>query len=146
MNRILALRQRAGLSQREFAKLFYVNQTAVSQWERGRTTPSPDTLVKIANHFGVSVDFLLKNEASMGNTLGSSIAILLGEEDEHVLTSNAPPVAEGAMRFREVLEEIGIIQAGDDLSDEQLAVVFDFIKQNSKYIAARVHEVENAKD
>jgi len=65
MNRIKALRQKEGLSQKEFGDLFFVNQTAVSQWERDVTTPNSDTLKRIANRFNVSVDYLLQNDVQI---------------------------------------------------------------------------------
>lgn len=60
MNRFRELRIRAGYhSQSDLAKELFVNQTAVSQWERGVTTPSPPILVKLANLYGVTTDYLL---------------------------------------------------------------------------------------
>ena len=59
MNRIKSLRQEKGLSQQDLAKLLFVNQTAVSQWEREKTNPSTDTAIALANIFNVSVDYLL---------------------------------------------------------------------------------------
>lgn len=59
MTRIGELRVKSGLTQQEMADLFFVNQTAVSQWERGVTTPSPEMLKRIALHFQVSIDYLL---------------------------------------------------------------------------------------
>lgn len=59
VNRIKALRLEKGLSQRDLAAALFVNQTAVSQWERGATSPSTDTAVMLASFFGVSIDYLL---------------------------------------------------------------------------------------
>ena len=59
MNRIKSLRQKKGLSQQELAKLLFVNQTAVSQWERGVTNPSTDTAIALADFFDVSLDYLV---------------------------------------------------------------------------------------
>lgn len=61
MSAINDLRKKSGLSQKEFADLFNVHQTAVSQWETEKTTPDKETLIKIANYFGVSIDYLLGN-------------------------------------------------------------------------------------
>ena len=61
LSAINVLRKKSGLSQKEFADLFNVHQTAVSQWETGKTTPDKETLIKIANYFGVSIDYLLGN-------------------------------------------------------------------------------------
>lgn len=59
MSIIKDLRKKMGLSQKELADKLFVNQTAVSQWERGVTTPNKNTLIKLADIFGVTVDFLL---------------------------------------------------------------------------------------
>lgn len=62
MNRLKELRVANGYkTQADLAKTIFVNQTAVSQWERGVTTPSPDMLVKLANLYGVTVDYILNN-------------------------------------------------------------------------------------
>ena len=37
----------------------FVNQTAVSQWERGVTSPSPATLLRLCELYDVSTDYLL---------------------------------------------------------------------------------------
>ena len=41
------------------AKILFVNQTAVSQWERGITIPAPQTLIKLSKIYGVSIDYIL---------------------------------------------------------------------------------------
>ncbi len=48
-------------SQAVLAKHLGVNQTAVSQWERGITTPSPSILKTLSHLYGVSIDMLLDN-------------------------------------------------------------------------------------
>ena len=65
MNRIKELRKHRGLSQKQLADALYVNQTAVSQWERGATTPSKETLIKLANILNTSTDDLLGNKSSV---------------------------------------------------------------------------------
>ena len=56
MNKIKELRLSKKLSQQQLAKILFVNQTAVSQWERGATTPNLQLLTKIADYFNVSID------------------------------------------------------------------------------------------
>lgn len=63
-NIIRALRKQRGFSQRELAELCSVHQTAVSQWENGRTSPDVDGYRKLAKALGVSLDCL----ADGGNT------------------------------------------------------------------------------
>jgi len=59
MERIKVLRKDAGLSQKELAEALGVHQTAVSQWEHGRTMPDIGLLPALAELFKVSVDYLL---------------------------------------------------------------------------------------
>ncbi len=59
MDIIKELRLKRGITQSELAKLCSVHQTAVSQWENGRTLPDKQTLLKLSDIFGVSVDLLI---------------------------------------------------------------------------------------
>lgn len=59
MNSIRELRKNKGLSQRALADLLEVNQTAVSQWERGVTTPSSHMLLRLSQIFEISPNKLL---------------------------------------------------------------------------------------
>ena len=56
---IKAIRKELGLSQVDFARLFGVHQTAVSQWETGRTSPDTEMAIQIARGTGHSVDEVL---------------------------------------------------------------------------------------
>ena len=57
-----SLRLEKGISQRKFGDdLGVVNQT-VSFWEMGSREPDLDTLIKIAEYFNVSIDYLLRDD------------------------------------------------------------------------------------
>ena len=61
MNRLKELRLQHGYkSQQELANALFVNQTAVSQWERGVTVPSSQMLVRLSELFGVSIEYMLE--------------------------------------------------------------------------------------
>ena len=62
MKNIRTIRTNAGMSQQQFANLFGVHQTAVSQWEKGRTSPDVATAKAIADHFNVNLDYVLDRE------------------------------------------------------------------------------------
>ncbi len=53
------LRGRADLSQKQLAAVLNVTPSVVSQYEGGKTMPGYDVLLKIAEYFQVSVDYLL---------------------------------------------------------------------------------------
>jgi len=52
------LRESAGLNQRECANQLGLPKTTFCYYEQGRTEPSLEMLVKIANFFNVSLDYL----------------------------------------------------------------------------------------
>lgn len=56
--RIKEMRQAAGITQAELAEKINVNQTAVSQWERGAALPACDKLPAIAEVLGCTIDDL----------------------------------------------------------------------------------------
>lgn len=57
--RLKTLREKEGLSQRELAEKVFVSRAAVAKWEQGRGLPNSETLVDLADHFGLSPDQLL---------------------------------------------------------------------------------------
>lgn len=59
--RIQTLRKEAGLTQEQLASKFGVSAQAVSKWENG-SFPEGDLIPRIADHFGVSIDYLYGRE------------------------------------------------------------------------------------
>ena len=53
------LRKDRKLTQNEFANELNYTAKAISKWERGESIPEIETLIKIANFFHVTVDYLL---------------------------------------------------------------------------------------
>lgn len=53
------LRKLRNLSQVELAERLHVSKQCVSNWENDNIMPSVEMLVRIANYFGVSTDYLL---------------------------------------------------------------------------------------
>ena len=60
--RIKELRLSHSLNQVEFAKKLSVTKQTVSNWENGYIQPSVEMLVKIADFFNVTTDFLLNRD------------------------------------------------------------------------------------
>lgn len=58
-NELKMLRDSAGLSQEALAKKIDISQSALGNYERGTRAPDKEVVVKLANYFGVSCDFLL---------------------------------------------------------------------------------------
>lgn len=57
--KLLELRQKAQMSQDALAEKLEVSRQAVSKWERDEAMPETDNVIRIAQIFGVSTDYLL---------------------------------------------------------------------------------------
>lgn len=61
-DKIITLRKKNGWSQEELAEHLGVSRQAVSKWEGAQSTPDLERVLKMAQLFGVSTDYLLKDE------------------------------------------------------------------------------------
>ncbi len=62
MIKMKQLRIQKGLSQKELANSLGIAYKNYNTYELGRATPDIDTLIKIANYYHVSLDYLCGNE------------------------------------------------------------------------------------
>ena len=74
MNIIKSLRIENNLTQARLAELCDVHQTAVSQWEKGRTMPDAESLKILSEVLGASIDTILGNRTA--ETTGVRIPVL----------------------------------------------------------------------
>ncbi len=58
-DQIRLLRQAQGMKQEQLGKKLGVSKQSVSNWENGNIMPSIELLVRLADCFGVSTDYLL---------------------------------------------------------------------------------------
>lgn len=61
-DKIIRLRKRNGWSQEELAEKMNVSRQAVSKWEGAQTVPDLEKILCLARLFGVTTDYLLKDE------------------------------------------------------------------------------------
>lgn len=69
------LRLESGISQKELAEKLGVSPTNIYNYEIGRTQPSIEWLIKIADFFDVSVDYLIERTDDFGNFKKSDVEI-----------------------------------------------------------------------
>ena len=85
MNNLAYLRKERGLSQKEVAKRLNIAQNTLSNYELGNRSIDNDLLIKLAELFQVSTDYLLgigqynKNQPPQPSTKGSKWIPVLGE-------------------------------------------------------------------
>lgn len=58
--RLKEIRKEKGISQLKLALYMSTNQNTISRYESGEREPSLSDLIKIADYFSVSVDYLLE--------------------------------------------------------------------------------------
>lgn len=56
------LLQKYGVSAYKVAKETGVTQSTLSDWKRGRSTPKSENMKKLADYFGVSIDYLMSGK------------------------------------------------------------------------------------
>ena len=64
---IKKIRAHKKISQAEFAKIFNLTRGSIGAYEEGRAEPKIDTIVQLANYFGVSVDAFINKELTMSD-------------------------------------------------------------------------------
>ena len=61
-DKIIRLRKKNGLTQEELADKMNVSRQAVSKWEGAQTIPDLEKILQLSTLFGVTTDYLLKDE------------------------------------------------------------------------------------
>ena len=57
------LRREKRMTQGNLAKIFHISQTSISIYENGEAVPDLETVVRMADFFGVSLDDFIIREA-----------------------------------------------------------------------------------
>ena len=74
MKRIRICRERLGLSQKQVAIDIGVRPPTVSQWESGVKKPSRENLAKLADLYGVSIEYLMEKSDDEGQKDGIELS------------------------------------------------------------------------
>ena len=57
-----SLRRERKITQKNLAEIFHISQTSVSKYETGEAVPDLETIVRMADFFGVSLDEFVVRE------------------------------------------------------------------------------------
>lgn len=94
--KITLLRKKNNYSQEDLANELGISRQSVSKWESGNSIPDLDKIIKISNLFGVSTDYLLKDELEE-ETLSETNEML--EEGKIVSLEQANEFLEATLQF-----------------------------------------------
>lgn len=94
--RLKQLRQSRNLTQAELATQLNVSQGTIGNWESGKRTPDIEMVVRLAQYFNISTDYLLGKSDNMNfsnNIKGNKNIIQQGEiycNNNHVISNENP--------------------------------------------------------
>ncbi len=77
------LRERSGISQNTLAMAIGVSQQSINKYENHNIEPDIETLIRIADYFNTSVDFVIGHSSIRNNETGS--ACNLSEAEKFLL-------------------------------------------------------------
>lgn len=78
--RIREERQKLNLTQEKLSEAINVSTAYVGQIERGERCPTLDTLIKLSNRLGVSIDYLLHESIDPSSTTLSNLWVQMTQE------------------------------------------------------------------
>ena len=114
--RLKELRLAHGETQRDLANAIEVGRTTISEYESGKIVPKQEGLLRIANHFNVSVDYLTgvsdnpatrkQNASDLDALLNTIHHILLDEYDTPVTYEGEPLSSRQKIIIDQLIEQL----------------------------------------
>ncbi|MBQ3481187.1 MAG: helix-turn-helix transcriptional regulator [Oscillospiraceae bacterium] len=93
-DKIIEQRKKNGWSQEELAEMLDVSRQSISKWEGAQSVPDMGRIVRLSQLFGVSTDYLLKDEMEQADGAPSA-------EDERELRTVSMEEASAFLQMRE---------------------------------------------
>lgn len=94
---IKKIRTAKRLSQAAFADIFDITRGSIGAYEEGRAEPKIDTIIQIANHFGISIDLLLNKELSVNELYSFDILTKKLNEAHEFIPKQEPAYRKGGI-------------------------------------------------
>ena len=121
--KLIVLRDKAGISQMTLAHQLGVSRQAVTRWESGDTTPSMDKLKALAKIYDVSLDWLC-SDATDGKSLEE---VVVPVEDNG--TSNATTSAENKKKIRYLMGQSAYLYPVDRIGSRRIPKLLQLRKE-----------------
>jgi transcriptional regulator with XRE-family HTH domain len=125
-----------GLSQQSFADLFGLKRGTLAAYEEGRSNPRLETVIKIASHFNIEMDKLLKTELTVNQLLQFNDSITTDTQNLPVQQFAVIPC------ILETLESDFIHQAGGLSICQRLPKLHLPLPESKGYLGYTVHGAE----
>ena len=130
-DKIIRLRQKNGWSQEELAEKMNVSRQAVSKWEGAQTVPDLEKILCLARLFGVTTDYLLKDELETeeftGEEPSNARKVSLGDANEFLAWRRVASVRIALATLLCILSPIALFLEGAFAALSGTAVASPFI-------------------
>ena len=87
MIKLKELRQNSGKQSKEIAFDLSISKQAYSNYELGQREPSIEMLIKLADYFGVSVDYLIRHDSNAEQEFKIKKAATITDADSQFIES-----------------------------------------------------------
>lgn len=101
------LLQKYGISAYKVSKDTGITQSTLSDWKRGRSTPKSENMKKIADYFGVSIDYLMTGKEN-------------AEKNNELKSKDKKDIREILASTEQLLKQDGLMFDGDPASPEAI--------------------------
>jgi len=85
LNSLRDLRDRRSVSQTDLAAAMGVSRSAVAMWETGRSSPDNTMLLRLAEYFDVTVDYLLGRDSELPEGSAQDSKLFRGNETKQTI-------------------------------------------------------------
>ncbi len=114
-DRLTRLRKRLNLTQEELGNRLGFSRTAISAWEIGRNEPPYEDAIKIANFFGVTLDYLFGAEEPNSTRTIPVLGIVKAGYD-YLAQHNIVDYIDPGMKISDPENYFGLIVKGDSMA------------------------------
>lgn len=125
--KLLALRTQQKYSQEALAEKLNVSRQAISKWELGTTLPETEKVIALSEFFGVSIDYLLKDNVKLNQAESMDRVVIK-------FLSSAKQMNNISQELIDIMED-GVI-------DDQEKIQMDSIIRTLDSIAGIINEIK----
>lgn len=116
------LLQKHGVTPYKVSKETGVSQSTLSDWKRGLSTPKLDKLQKIADYFGVTVNYLMTGHEDAESSSDSQT------QKKALTTRDTKEITEMLNNMEDLLKQDGLMFDGDPASPEAIDSILSAMK------------------
>jgi transcriptional regulator with XRE-family HTH domain len=129
------LRLEENLTQEDISNLLHIDRSNIANYERGKRLPSIESLIKIAEFFDVSLDYLILGKRS-GGQRGEETEVVVPQEAMRELMADNTALMEEQLRLADIVAQ----------KEEEIKVLKNYqnsLKEYNNFLEAKIKLLES---